>query len=122
MPRVLLITPPMVQINAPYPATACLAGELRQHDVETSQADLSIALAERIFSSDGLSQIAECLRAIHRPSTAVGNFLGHEAEYIATIDAVRSFLQGRNPALARRIAPRAFLPEGPLIISGADNS
>ncbi len=107
----------MVQINAPYPATAVLAGELRLHGIATSQADLSIALAERIFSSDGLSQIAECLRAIRKPSPAIRHFLGHEAEYVATIDAVRSFLQGRNPTLARRIATRAFLPEGPFFDS-----
>ena len=33
--------------------------------------------------------------------------------YIATVDQVIRFLQGKNPALARRIVRRKFLPEGP---------
>lgn len=126
MPNILLITPPMVQINAPYPATACLAGELRTRGIEARQADISIALAERIFSSGGLAEIAKRLRERNeggrdaaRPSRsqAVRMFLEHEAEYIATVDAARSFLQGRDPTLARRIATRAFLPEGPYCAS-----
>ena len=30
--KVLLLTPPMVQVNTPYPATAYLTGFLRQHE------------------------------------------------------------------------------------------
>ena len=39
--RVLLLTPPMVQLNTPYPATAYLTGFLRKHapDVTVTQTD-----------------------------------------------------------------------------------
>jgi hypothetical protein len=44
--RLLLITPPMTQLNTPYPATAYLMGFLRQHaerlGIELMQADASI--------------------------------------------------------------------------------
>ena len=37
--RVLLITPPLLQPNAPYPATAVLAGFLQAHGFRAAQAD-----------------------------------------------------------------------------------
>ena len=44
--RVLLVTPPMIQLNTPYPATAYLAGFLRLHTqdlgITVTQADTSI--------------------------------------------------------------------------------
>ena len=53
--RVLLVTPPMIQLNTPYPATAYLTGFLRQHaaalDLDVSQADASI-LVYRMESTD----------------------------------------------------------------------
>ena len=53
--RVLLVTPPMTQLNTPYPATAYLTGFLRLHAAElgftVTQADASLALFLRLFSS-----------------------------------------------------------------------
>ena len=44
--HVLLLTPPMTQLNTPYPATAYLMGFLRQHatrlDLEVMQADAAL--------------------------------------------------------------------------------
>ena len=40
--RVLLLTPPMVQLNTPYPATAYLTGFLRERGFEVEQADPAI--------------------------------------------------------------------------------
>lgn len=40
--RILLITPPMTQINTPYPATAYLTGFLRDKGFEVDQRDLSL--------------------------------------------------------------------------------
>lgn len=104
----------MVQINAPYPATACLAGQLRDQGQAVSQADLSLTLAERLFSAPGLAAVEAAVRASRRRRTEpVRHFLQHAAEYGATVDAVRRFLQGRDSTLAYRIATRTFLPEGP---------
>ena len=44
---------------------------------------------------------------------SIAHFLEHGDGYVATVDAVVRFLQGRDPGLALRIAGRAFLPEGP---------
>ena len=53
--RVLLVTPPMIQLNTPYPATAYLTGFLRLHaadlGLEVTQADASLALFLRLFSA-----------------------------------------------------------------------
>ena len=64
--RILLVTPPMTQLNTPYPATAYLTGCLRAHaggDVAVAQADLSIELFLRIYSRAGLTAVRERLEA-----------------------------------------------------------
>jgi radical SAM superfamily enzyme YgiQ (UPF0313 family) len=111
--RVLLITPPLVQLNTPYPATPLLTGFLRSRGVEVSQADLSLELALQLFSRDGLIRIAETCRAATRPTPPVRFFLGHLDAYLTTVEPALAFLQGRNEALGWRIARRDFLPEGP---------
>lgn len=93
--RVLLLMPPMTQLNAPYPATAFLTGFLRSRGVDCRQADLAIELVGRLFSPETISRIP-----------------GAE-EYARTVAAVLRFLQGKDPTLALRIVTREFLPEGP---------
>ena len=113
-PRVLLITPPMVQVNTPYPATALLAGFLQAQGFPVAQADLSLGLALKLFSADGLRQVVAQMRARPRRRTAATrHFLAHAPDYIRTVDDVIAFLQGRNEVLVWRIARGGFLPEGP---------
>jgi len=111
--RLLLITPPMTQLNTPYPATAYLTGFLRKHapEVEVAQADAAIELFLRVFSRAGLERVRGQLRA--GTSESVDHFLANADAYVATIDAVVRFLQGRDPGLALRICARDLLPEGP---------
>ncbi|HET9991544.1 MAG TPA: hypothetical protein VFQ65_23605 [Kofleriaceae bacterium] len=120
--RILLLTPPMTQLNTPYPATAYLTGFLRQHaaahDLDVRQADPAIELFLRVFSRDGLTAIAEELAARvedsdDEPPPTIAHFLAHAQQYVDTVDAVIGFLQGRDPALAMRLATRMFVPEGP---------
>ena len=117
--RILLLTPPMIQLNTPYPATAYLTGFLRQHPgLDVRQADPAIELFLAVFSREGLTAIAGELTeragdSDGDPPPAIARFLEHAPRYIETVDAVIAFLQGRDPALAMRIATRAFLPEGP---------
>jgi len=65
--RLLLVTPPMTQLNTPYPATAYLTGFLRQHEarlgLEVSQADAALELFLRVFSRAGLQRILDELAA-----------------------------------------------------------
>jgi len=112
---VLVITPPLMQMNAPYPAAACLCGHLNRVGVAAAQTDLSLALALRVFAPEGLLRVTNAIRARHlrRPTPSVSHLLRHAAEYHATIKPVIRFLQGRDGTLAIRIASRNFLPEGP---------
>ena len=48
--RILLLTPPMTQINTPYPATPYLTGFLRERGYDVAQADPAIELVLRLLS------------------------------------------------------------------------
>src|SRR5262245_53632571 len=122
--HVLLVTPPMIQLNTPYPATAYLTGFLRLHaqdlGLEIAQADASIALFLRLFSAPLIARMAEELRARAHAGTSrtpappsISHFLHHAQRYIDTVDPAIRFLQRRDPSLAFRIVRREFLPEGP---------
>ncbi|CAN5212186.1 radical SAM protein [soil metagenome] len=121
----------MTQLNTPYPATAYLTGFLRQHaaelDLDVRQADPAIELFLRVFSREGLEAIVAELEARlgeadegGEPPASIANFMTHAERYVTTIDAVVAFLQGKDPALAMRIATRTFLPEGPRFAAIAD--
>src|SRR5450755_739127 len=57
--RILLLTPPMIQLNTPYPATAYLTGFLRQHPgLDVRQADPALELFLAVFSREGMTAIA----------------------------------------------------------------
>ena len=122
--RCLLVTPPMIQLNTPYPATAYLCGFLRQHgqsiQLEVTQADASIELFLRLFSAPLVTRMAEELRGRARANRrrsamppAIAHFLAHAQRYIETVEPTVRFLQHRDPSLALRIVGRSFLPEGP---------
>ena len=122
--RCLLITPPMVQLNTPYPATAYLMGFLRLHatdlGLEVTQVDASLALFLRLFSGPLISRMAQELRRRARivgkrapMPPSIAHFLSHSERYIDTVEPTIRFLQRRNSSLALRIVGRAFLPEGP---------
>ena len=52
-PRILLITPPLTQLNTPYPATAYLKGFLGARGYHVTQADLGLELVLKLFSKAG---------------------------------------------------------------------
>ncbi len=109
----------MTQLNTPYPATAYLTGFLRSRPeladaLEVAQADAALELFLRLFSRAGLARVRAALgRPKKNTPEPVRHFLRHAGRYLETIDPVVRFLQGRDPALALRIAGRDFLPEGP---------
>jgi len=105
----------MTQLNTPYPSTAYLTGFLRSRGVAATQEDLALALVLRLFTPDGLRAIRARVEVIPpaRRAPVLVAFAEHFPRYLASIDAVVAFLQGRDPSLAHRIARRDFLPEGP---------
>lgn len=122
--RILSIIPPMTQLNTPYPSTAYLTGFLRSRGFDAAQADLSIGLALKLLSVDGVRAIAEQVRLlpVEQHSIATRFFAAHAERYSATIAATVRFLQGRDPSLAHRIASRHYLPEGPRFEQHAEDA
>jgi hypothetical protein len=113
-PRVLLLTPPLTQLNTPYPSTAYLTGFLRGQRIEASQADLGIEMVLRLFCRSGLKAVFEevCEYKDELPGEA-RQMLAVAPAYLHAIDPVIEFLQGRNPSLALLLARPGFLPQGP---------
>ena len=91
--RILLITPPLTQLNTPYPATAYLKGYYAAQGHEVRQVDLGIEVADRVLSRNFLENIGLTSQA-------------------RIIEPVKCFLRGQDDTLAPRIANRSLLPEG----------
>lgn len=112
--RILLIIPPLTQLNTPYPSTAYLTGFLKSRGYTVAQADIGIEMILALFSRPGLYRLFNKVRAIaDRLPGEARQMLALERAYLDTIEPVVSFLQDRNPALAPRIRQHGFLPQGP---------
>ena len=122
--KAILVQPPFVQFNAPYPAVHCLEAFLRGGGHTAVAFDHSIALYRRIFSHTGLLKVfADARKALDSGAAAstasgaaaasqVGRYLSYEGLYIEWIDGIMDFLSGRDPAMAHRLAAAAELPRG----------
>lgn len=108
--KILLLTPPLVQLNTPYPASAYLTGFLRQHGYMTVQRDPAIDLVLKLFSRSGLELIADACSA-DVSTDHLDCFFENFDAYLQVVEPVVAFLQGKDPSLAARIVSRNFLPE-----------
>ena len=63
--HLLLITPPLTQINTAYPATEQLTGYLRRKGISCDQMDLSIELIDIILTKECVSQIFDMAEGVH---------------------------------------------------------
>lgn len=127
--RIALVTPPLTQLNTPYPATAVLTAWLRRERPEdvVTQWDLSLELALRWLSPKGLEEVATALlkkrvlplgltRGLRRGLSdeareAVTCFLSQHKRASEIVLSVVGFLQGKHPTLAHRLADPAFYTE-----------
>lgn len=137
LPRMtaILVQPPFVQLNAPYPAIHYLAAFLRNRGMEAECHDHSIELYRRIFSRSGLQKIFQAARekldSNQGPKTdasekqkrniktaddvaqrEIVRFLSYENLYCDWIDSIIDFLSGADPGMAHRLAAAAELPRG----------
>ncbi|MEO5657049.1 MAG: radical SAM protein, partial [Nitrospiria bacterium] len=120
--RVLLLTPPLTQLNTPYPATTYLAGFHRSRGLEADQADLGIETALALLSRSGLARVFDAARSCRLDGAEpVMRMLDDADAYLETIDPLVRFLQGRDPSLATRIASGTFLPQGPRSAARGDD-
>lgn len=134
---ILLITPPFTQLNTPYPATAYLKGFLNTRGIPAGQMDLGIEVILELFTERRLREVFEQARPqvqgtvksgeltsvasyVRQPlsdstplplSTNIRRIYALRAEYLATVEPVIAFLQGKQPTLARQIASENFLPQ-----------
>ena len=114
----LLITPPFTQLNTPYPATAYIKGFLNTKNISSFQMDLGIEVILELFSKKGLEslfQVSSSEFQEFEPNSQ--RIYSLKDDYIKTIDAVITFLQGKNPSLARQICLGNFLPEASRFLS-----
>jgi radical SAM superfamily enzyme YgiQ (UPF0313 family) len=113
-PTVLLLIPPLTQLNTPYPSTAFLTGFLRSRCITCKQADLGIELVLRLFTKSGLTRAFKAIRELNSDLPAEANrMLDSEQGYLDNIDPVIAFLQGRAPDAAARLTGPGVLPRGP---------
>ena len=120
MKSVLLITPPMVQFNTAYPAAPMLTAFLRRHGYQVAQEDLSLGLALRLFSPQGVKDVDQALRrrfARRRGPPSVRHLLAYAREIQSAVAGVVAFLQGRAPEQKAHLAQPGGLPEGPRFAS-----
>ncbi|MDP5102204.1 MAG: radical SAM protein [Nonlabens sp.] len=107
----LLITPPFTQLNTPYPATAYIKGFLNTIDVSSFQMDLGIEVIGALFNKEKLTQVFEQAYENENIETAnTARIYALKDLYINRIDAVISFLQGKQDTLARQLCTDSFLP------------
>lgn len=112
MQEVLLLIPPLTQLNTPYPATAYLKGFLNQQNILSRQGDLGLDMVLEVFSKNGLQNLfAEIEKGRFKLSPPLKNILANKLAYENTIDTVITFLQHKNYSVAYRIAQRNYLPE-----------
>jgi len=116
---VLLMTPPMTQLNTPYPATAYLTGFLRSRGYEAVQRDPAIELFLEMMTAPALDIIRQHVEANFESfeddelPDVIFTFLAEFDRYRTCVELVIRFLQGKDSSLALRIISRRFLPEGP---------
>lgn len=117
--RLLLITPPLTQLNTPYPATTVLKGYLQTKGHTVEQMDLGIELVNRIYSKEGLKAIFDA--SADKKKTESQEFVYEaRADYENCVETVVRFLQGKEQTIANRIASHTLLPEGPRFENLAD--
>ena len=111
--EVLLITPPLTQLNAPYPATTQLLAFLKVNGVDARQFDLSIELIDAVLSREFLSEVLDSVNNSGKSKGSSSNqFLKNSKQYIDLIEPVKNFIRGDDTTLSQRICTRDLLPEG----------
>jgi len=111
--EVLLITPPLTQLNAPYPATTQLLAFLKVQGVDARQFDLSIDLIDAVLSGEFLTKVLDYANTSGGSKSSPPNqFIRNSKKYIDLVEPVKNFVRGNDNTLSQRICTRELLPEG----------
>lgn len=109
MGKILLITPPFMEPNAPYPGTAYLKGYLLRKGHDPVQADLSAELFDSLLTSEFLGKVFGSFAPGNNDNIRRIYSLRHQ--YLDTIGTAMSFLRGEDPSLAGLLCSPDFLPQ-----------
>lgn len=111
--EILLLTPPLTQLNTPYPATAYLSGFLQSKGIACRQGDLGLDLVLRVFHRQGLRSLFDAIaNGDNALEPHLQSVLSNRAQYEDVIDTVIGYLQRKEYTIGNRIARRNYLPEG----------
>jgi radical SAM superfamily enzyme YgiQ (UPF0313 family) len=109
MSNILLVTPPLTQLNTSYPATCQLKGFLRSRGIDAEQMDLSIELIQNLFTIDKLEEIFQA--ASSAKLSKQHKIILQQADFhLKTIEPVMRFLSGSDNSLATRFSNLDFWP------------
>jgi len=109
--KILLVTPPLTQLNTPYPATCQLLGFLRSKGIGAAeQMDLSIELIQALFKTDKLTEMFQLAASLPKLSKQNKIILQQTGFYTQTIEPVMRFLSGSDNSLATRFSNLDFWP------------
>ncbi len=93
---ILLIQPPLTQLNTPYPAIMHLTGFLRSRGIDAQQADLGIELIDRLFTRHNLTKIFAKAEERDKLPKSIRNILSNKNFYIDKVETVIAFLRGEK--------------------------
>lgn len=110
MLKIALVTPPISNLNTPYAAVPRLAAWLSAAGHQVTQIDLSLELALRLYSRDGLARAFAAVDPASVKGESEDVWLQRE-RYIGVIDEAIALLQGRDFSIAHRIVRGDHLPE-----------
>ncbi len=119
--KTLIIQPPFVQLNAPYPAAYYLKSFLNARGCEAAVFDASLALIRRILSPEGIERVfSDARRAFsdapssfsEETASQIRRYLSQKDMYRDSIETVLSFLSGKRNEFAQFIAGNLVLPSG----------
>jgi len=119
--NVLLVQPPFVQLNAPYPAIAYLKSFCAREGHEARCLDLSIELFRALFSAAGLeaafaeagTRLAGRIPSFDAPTRRnLLRYLSNADRYVECIDRIVELLAVGDDALAHALSSTRRIPYG----------
>lgn len=118
--KILLVTPPLIQLNTAYPATCQLVGFLKSQQLDVEQMDLSIELIQTLFSKEKLTEVFQLASSKTNLSKQNRILLQNGDFYSNTIEPVMDFLGGKNNNLTHRFCNKNFWPTSKRLPSDED--
>ena len=123
--KVILIQPPLVQLNSPYPSGAYLSSFFKEQGCKTRWLDLSISLFYKIFSSAGLKKLFDLSsgRALQMSERAereanqgtafnLRRYVSSADYWISWIDVITGILRGQQREKEHEFLFSPYAPRG----------